>query len=105
MSRLTAVLLTSLFVASSAFAQPPAAEPATQASPDSSCEAKAVDKNGKPLAGAAKSSFMKKCHGEMSKMSKNDCATKAMDKNGKPLAGAAKNSFMKKCMADAKAAK
>ena len=61
MSRLTAVLLTSLFLASSAFAQTPAAEPATQASPDSSCEAKAVDKNGKPLAGAAKNSFMKKC--------------------------------------------
>ena len=28
---------------------------------DAACEAKAVDKNGKPLAGAAKSSFMKKC--------------------------------------------
>jgi hypothetical protein len=25
------------------------------------CTAKAVDKNGKPLAGAAKSSFIKKC--------------------------------------------
>jgi opacity protein-like surface antigen len=25
------------------------------------CEAKAIDKNGKALAGAAKSSFMKKC--------------------------------------------
>ena len=31
---------------------------------DSGCAAKAVDKNGKPLAGAAKSSFMKKCHAE-----------------------------------------
>ena len=28
------------------------------------CEAKAVDKNGKPLAGAAKNSFMKKCEKE-----------------------------------------
>ena len=28
---------------------------------DSGCEAKAVDKNGKALAGAAKTSFMKKC--------------------------------------------
>ena len=26
-----------------------------------SCDAKAVDKNGKPLAGAAKTSFTKKC--------------------------------------------
>jgi hypothetical protein len=25
------------------------------------CELKAIDKNGKPLAGAAKASFMKKC--------------------------------------------
>ena len=91
MSRLTAVLLTSLFLASSAFAQAPAA------SPDSSCEAKAIDKNGKPLVGAAKSSFMKKCHGEMSKAANDECAAKAMDKNGKPLAGAAKASFMKKC--------
>ena len=28
------------------------------------CEAKAVDKNGKVLAGAAKTSFMKKCEGD-----------------------------------------
>lgn len=28
---------------------------------DAACEAKAVDKNGKALAGAAKTSFMKKC--------------------------------------------
>ena len=26
-----------------------------------SCESKAVDKSGKPLAGAAKASFLKKC--------------------------------------------
>jgi hypothetical protein len=29
-----------------------------------SCEAKAVDKNGKPLAGAAKNSFVKKCEAD-----------------------------------------
>jgi len=28
---------------------------------DASCDAKAVGKDGKPLAGAAKTSFMKKC--------------------------------------------
>jgi hypothetical protein len=54
------------------------------------CDSKAVGKDGKPLAGAAKTSFMKKCMAD-------SCATKAMSADGKPLAGAAKNSFMKKC--------
>jgi len=63
-----------------------------------SCEAKAIDKNGKPLAGAAKTSFMKKCEAD----AKPACEAKAIDKNGKPLAGAAKTSFMKKCEAEAK---
>jgi hypothetical protein len=54
------------------------------------CETKAVGKNGKPLAGAAKTSFVKKCKADA-------CAGKAVDKNGKPLSGAAKASFMKKC--------
>ncbi len=69
---------------------------------DAACEAKAIDKNGKPLAGAAKNSFMKKCEGEAGGSA---CAAKAVDKNGKALAGAAKTSFMKKCEADAAAAK
>jgi hypothetical protein len=30
----------------------------------SECEAKAVSKDGKPLAGAAKNSFMKKCEAD-----------------------------------------
>jgi type IV secretory pathway TrbL component len=68
---------------------------------NAACEAKAVDKNGKPLAGAAKTSFMKKCESEAGGSA---CATKAVDKNGKALAGAAKNSFMKKCEADMAAA-
>ena len=57
-----------------------------------SCDAKAMGKDGKPLAGAAKSSFMKKCMHD-------SCATKAVSAEGKPLAGAAKSSFMKKCEA------
>ena len=57
-----------------------------------SCESKAMGKDGKPLAGAAKTSFMKKCMAD-------SCAAKAMSADGKPLAGAAKNSFMKKCEA------
>ena len=94
MFRITAFVLASVLMTSSAFAQSPAA-PA-----DSSCEAKAIDKNGKPLAGAAKASFMKKCGGAAT----SACASKAIDKNGKPLAGAAKASFVKKCEADQKAA-
>lgn len=54
------------------------------------CESKAVSKEGKALAGAAKTSFMKKCM-------EDSCSTKAVSKDGKPLAGAAKTSFMKKC--------
>jgi hypothetical protein len=56
------------------------------------CDSKAVSKDGKPLNGAAKTSFMKKCMAD-------SCATKAMSSDGKPLSGAAKNSFMKKCEA------
>ena len=58
------------------------------------CESKAVSSAGKPLAGAAKKSFVQKCK-------KDACEPKAVDSNGKPLKGAAKNSFMKKCEKDA----
>jgi hypothetical protein len=63
------------------------------------CDAKAAEKK---LAGAAKTSFLKKCEKDSAGPA---CAAKAMDKNGKPLAGAAKNSFVKKCEKDAAAAK
>ena len=53
-----------------------------------------MGKDGKPLAGAAKTSYMKKCK-------EDACAGKAVSKDGKPLAGAAKDSFMKKCENDA----
>jgi hypothetical protein len=55
-----------------------------------SCASQAIGKNGKPLTGAAKTAFMKKCTAA-------DCKAKAVGANGKPLAGAAKASFMKKC--------
>jgi hypothetical protein len=64
------------------------------------CEAKAVSKDGKPLAGAAKTSFIKKCEADAANAS--SCEAKAVSKDGKPLAGAAKTSFVKKCEADAK---
>ncbi len=66
------------------------------------CEAKAVDKNGRALAGAAKTAFMKKCGAEAGGSA---CEAKAVDKNGKALAGAAKTSSIKKCEADMTAAK
>jgi uncharacterized cupredoxin-like copper-binding protein len=55
-----------------------------------SCETKAVSE-GKPLSGAAKTSFVKKCK-------QDACEGKAVSAEGKPLSGAAKNSFIKKCM-------
>jgi hypothetical protein len=77
MKRIFLAAVIATFAAGSAFAQ-------------DTCESKAMGKDGKPLAGAAKTSFMKKCMAE-------SCATKAVGSDGKPLAGAAKNSFMKKC--------
>ena len=77
MKRIFLAAVIATFAASSAFAQ-------------ESCETKAVGKDGKALAGAAKTSFMKKCMAE-------SCATKAVSADGKKLSGAAKTSFMKKC--------
>lgn len=105
MSKLIVVVLSGLFAASMAFAQTPAAS--TPAPKASSCEAKAIGKTGKPLAGAAKASFMKKCEAEAKAgaASGSNCEAKAISSSGKPLAGAAKTSFIKKCEADAKSSK
>ena len=80
MKRIFFAAIIATFAAGSAFAQ------------DASCDTKAVGKDGKPLAGAAKASFMKKCNHDA-------CETKAVGSDGKKLAGAAKTSFMKKCEA------
>jgi hypothetical protein len=77
MKRVMIVALMSAFAIGSALAQ-------------ESCESKAVGKDGKPLAGAAKTSFLKKCKADA-------CEPKAVDKDGKKLSGAARNSFLKKC--------
>jgi len=58
------------------------------------CASKAVGKNGKPLAGAALNSFLKKCKREA-------CLPKAVSAEGNKLYGAAKNSFKRKCARDA----
>jgi len=81
MKRLFVAVLLSVFAVGSAMAQ-------------ETCESKAVGKNGKPLAGAAKTSFMHKCQ-------QDACAAKAVSSDGKKLSGAAKTSFMKKCEAGA----
>ena len=60
-----------------------------------SCEAQAVEKK---LAGAAKSSFIKKCDKDAAEAATTTCTTQATEKK---LAGAAKSSFMKKCVNDA----
>jgi hypothetical protein len=59
-----------------------------------SCDSKAMGANSKPLHGAAKLSFVKKCK-------RDACGSKAVSAEGKPLHGAAKNSFMAKCMRSA----
>lgn len=71
MKRLSVFVVLGLFAAGPAFAQ--------------SCNAVSAD--GKPLGGAAKASFMKKC-----------CEDNAKSADGKALAGAAKKSSVDKCM-------
>ena len=70
---------------------------------NASCEAQAVEKK---LAGAAKTSFMKKCETDAAAAAapavSPACEKSAADKK---LAGAAKTSHIKKCMADEAAAK
>ena len=56
----------------------------------SSCATKAISKDGKPLAGAARTSSIKKC-----------CEDSALSADGKKLSGAAKTSYVKKCQVDA----
>jgi hypothetical protein len=58
---------------------------------DQTCKAQA---DAKKLAGAALTSFMKKCESD----SQATCDKKAADKK---LSGAAKDSFTKKCVTDA----
>ena len=66
------------------------------------CEAKASEKK---LAGAAKTSFIKKCEAEAG--AAPAAASPACEKSAadKKLAGAAKTGHIKKCMADASAKK
>jgi hypothetical protein len=78
MTRIALVALFSM-LATGAFAEGP------------SCKDQATEKK---LAGAAKTSFLKKCETDATKA----CNTSAAEKK---LAGAAKTSFTKKCVTDA----
>ena len=94
MKKLTTVLaLAAVVFASPAFAS--SHKEAPEMTPAGGCEAAAAEKK---LAGAAKTSFLKKCN---KNAPKSECDTKAADKK---LAGAAKTSFLKKCHADTAAA-
>ncbi len=61
----------------------------------SNCDAKAMEKK---LAGAAKTSFVKKCEADAGASATAACDAKATEKK---LAGAAKTSFVQKCESDA----
>jgi hypothetical protein len=86
MKGLTAVALFTLLSSTAAFAAGP------------SCDAQAAEKK---LAGAAKTSFIKKCEKDATEATTKACTAQATEKK---LAGAAKNSFMQKCVKDAAAA-
>jgi hypothetical protein len=79
MTRLMLAVLLTAFSIASAAAQGPV-----------TCESKAVGKDGKELAGAARTSFLTKCK-------RDACEPKAIGSDGKALKGAAKKSFMQKC--------
>jgi hypothetical protein len=77
MKRVLAAVLIACFAVGTAAAQ--------------SCDSQAVGASGKPLHGAAKMSFVRKCK-------RDACSSKAVSGEGKALHGAAKKSFMNKCM-------
>lgn len=83
MKRLLVAVAITLFASTTALAADP------------SCEAQSAEKK---LAGAAKSSFIKKCEKDAAEAATTACTTQATEKK---LAGAAKSSFMKKCVKDA----
>jgi len=108
MNKLILAALISLASVQPALAQTPAAADKKTAAPPVAMEAKKADAGScesraaeKKLAGAAKTSFMKKCEADATGEATTPCAAKATEKK---LAGAAKTSFMKKCEADAKGA-
>lgn len=99
MTKLISLAVASLFAANLAFAQPPVGAPV------GNCESRAVSKEGKPLHGAAKSAFMKKCNrdnpglgdgqggGKTQQDKMKTCNTDAKGKKGDE-----RKAFMKDCL-------
>jgi len=83
MKGFSAVALITFLMSTAAYATNPA------------CEAQATEKK---LAGAAKTSFTKKCEKDAVDAATKACTDQAAEKK---LAGAAKTSFTKKCVKDA----
>ena len=88
-----------LAISTSAFAnshkEAPGMAPGGASKGMAGCEAQATEKK---LAGAAKTSYMKKCETDSGASASASCDAQATEKK---LAGAAKTSFVKKCEADA----
>jgi hypothetical protein len=95
--------ITAIAIALAAMAGPVFAASHAASAPMGNCEKMAAEKK---LAGAAKTSFVKKCEadaaGGAAAAASPECEKSAADKK---LAGAAKTSHIKKCMADASAKK
>ena len=92
---LTLAISTSAFANSHKEAPGMAASGAMGGGAMSKCDAQAAEKK---LAGAAKTSFVKKCEADAGSSATAACEAKASEKK---LAGAAKTSFVKKCVKDA----
>lgn len=91
------IILASLFAANVALAQAPAATPA------SNCESSAVSKAGKPLHGAAKAAYMKKCTGGAAPVAAKGKTTQqnkmvSCNKEAKGKTGDERKAFMKDCL-------
>ena len=97
MKRMLLAVLLCGFAAVTLAQTPPTTAPSSStpapapAAANPTCKSQAADKK---LAGAALTSFMKKCQTDAT----TSCNTQATDKK---LAGAAKTSFTKKCVSDA----
>ena len=87
MTRIVTAATLACFISATALLSPISLNPAV--AQGGSCKSQAVSKDGKQLAGAAKTAAIKKC-----------CETAAVSKDGKALAGAAKDASMKKCISE-----
>ncbi|HEY8856772.1 MAG TPA: PsiF family protein [Rugosibacter sp.] len=101
MNRRLLIILASLFAANVALAQAPGAAPATTSTRN--CESGAVSKAGKPLHGAAKAAYMKKCTGETAPVIAKGKTTQqnkmvSCNKEARGKAGNERKDFMKNCL-------